>query len=436
MTKTIRFRVTAVAVVVSGILLLTVSVLMITALRAQLTDNLDEGLGQRADTIEAVLASSPPTSLSGDEDLLAQVVTPAGSVLISSANLAGRPPISVLTPGSRTITDVPGRSETFRVLVRPVLDEGQPASLIVGINNDDITDPIAVLSRLLAVAVPIVVMALGALTWRLTGRTLRPVENMRREMTAITGSNLDRRLHQPETGDEIARLAQTMNETLDRLEDAIRRQQRFVADASHELRTPLTRIRSELELGLSASRSNGSTQSLQSVLEETINLQNLVEDLLQLAGSDSGSQALKVRPVDLDDIVMREARRVRERGRVIVDARGVSAAQTIGDAEQLGRATRNLLDNAERHAVSTVSVALVEGHGVVRLTVNDDGEGIRAEDRERIFERFARLDEGRTRDVGGTGLGLAIVREIVERHGGVIRVDDVRRSMFIIELPL
>ena len=176
MRRTIRFRIAAIAVTASGVLLVGVSLLMITVLRAQLTDNVDEGLNQRADTIQSVLATTTPAPLSGDEDLLTQVVTPDGTVLAASANLAGTPPITALTPGSRTIDTVPGRPEAFRVLVRPVISEGRQALLIIGINNDDITDPISLLSRFLATSVPIVVIALGALTWWLTGRTLRPVE--------------------------------------------------------------------------------------------------------------------------------------------------------------------------------------------------------------------------------------------------------------------
>lgn len=436
MRRSIRFRIAAIAVTASGILLVGVSLLMITVLRAQLTDNVDEGLNQRADTIQSVLATTTPAPLSGDEDLLTQVVTPDGTVLAASGNLAGTPPITALTPGSRTIDTVPGRPETFRVLVRPVISEGRQALLIMGINNDDITDPISLLSRFLGTAVPIVVIALGALTWWLTGRTLRPVEKMRAEMAEITGANLGRRLAEPATGDEINRLARTMNATLDRLEGAIRRQQRFVADASHELRSPLTRIRSELEVDLAGGQANNPTTTEQSVLEETINVQHLVDDLLQLARSDDGPIEINVQHVDLDDIILRETRRLRERGRVLVDIRAVSAAQTIGDPEQLARATRNLLDNAERHAASTVTITLVELDGRVRLTVSDDGEGIPAEDRELIFERFSRLDEGRTRDAGGTGLGLAIVRDIIERHHGSIYVEDIDATKFVVELPL
>ena len=438
MRRTIRFRITAVAVVLSGVLLVGVALVMVTVVRSQLTDNLDESSNpnQRADTIESVLSSGFPSRLPGDEDLLVQVVDARGAVLASSANLVGKPPITSLTPGHRTVHGVSGRSEVFRVLVRQVTSHGRPALLIVGTNYDHVTEPISILTRFLALAVPCVVLVLGVLTRWLTGRTLRPVERMRLDMADITSTRLDRRVKEPATGDEIDRLARTMNASLDRLEDAIRRQQRFVADASHELRSPLTRMRSELELDIAQAHPGQPTTTQQNVLEETITLQHLVDDLLHLARSDSAPATLCSERVDLDDIVFREARRLQERGRATVDVRGVGAVQVIGDANQLARATRNLVENAERHATTTVRIALSERDGRVRLTVSDDGDGISIENRQLIFERFTRLDEGRTRDSGGTGLGLAIVRDIVERHNGIIDIDDVASTQFVVELPL
>jgi len=436
MHRTIRFRIAAMAVAISSGLLIGVSLLMATGLRWQLTDNLDEGLNQRADTIAAVVGDMLPTELSADEDLLIQVVDSKGLVVSASANLAGAQPITPLRPGIRNVANVPGRPEEFRVLVREISSGSAQVTLLVGVNNDDVTDPVTILTRLLAVTVPAVVLVLGALTWWLTGRTLRPVEKMRVELAEITGSNLGRRVAEPATGDEVDRLAHTMNETLDRLEGAIRRQQRFVADASHELRSPLTRMRAELEVDLASGDLSDPTRTAQSVLEETIDLQQLVEDLLHLARGDDDVADSDFRPVDLDDIVLREARRLRERGRVAVDLKGVAAAQTIGDPHQLARAVRNLLENAERHAASTVTVGLDETDGRVLLTVCDDGDGISPEDRDIIFERFTRLDDARTRDTGGTGLGLAIVRDIIKRHHGTVDLDSSAETRFVVELPL
>ena len=436
MRRTIRFRITVAAVVLSGVLLVAVALVMVAVVRSQLTDNLDESINQRADTLESVLSAGLPQQMPGDEDQLVQIVDADGTVLASSANLVGKPPITSLTPGHRTANSVPGRTEIFRVLVRRVMSEGRPALLIVGTNNDHVTEPVAILSRILAIAVPCVVLIFGLLTRWLAGRTLRPVERMRLDMAEITGTRLDRRVKEPATGDEIDRLAHTMNATLNRLEDAIRRQHRFVADASHELRSPLTRMRSELEVDIARAHPHQPTATQRSVLEETITLQHLVDDLLHLARSDDAPREMRSQRVDLDDIVFHEAQRVQERGRVSVDLRGVCAVQTMGDADQLARATRNLVENAERHATTTVTIALTERDGRARLTVSDDGAGISVENRQLIFERFTRLDEGRTRDSGGTGLGLAIVRDIIERHTGIINIDEAAPTQFVVELPL
>jgi signal transduction histidine kinase len=434
--RSIRARVTAAAVLLTVVLLAAVSLLMVTTMRRQLTDNLDEGLAQRADTIAAAIGSAPGEELAGDEDLLAQVVAADGRVLTSSSNLAGRATITELRPGVRTSSDVPGRAETFRLLVRPIDVDGGEAFLVVGVNDDDVTDPLGIMVGLLAITVPAVVVLLAALTWWLTGRVLRPVDSMRAQMAEISATNLGGRVSEPSSDDEVARLACTMNETLARLEDAVRRQQRFVADASHELRSPLTRMRGELEVDLAHPDLAAPEATARSLLAETIGLQHLVDDLLHLARADAGVAPMNTTAVDLDDIVLREARAVAERGAVTVDTRQVSAAFVTGDASQLQRAVHNLLDNAERHAARVVTITLAEVNGTARLTISDDGAGIPPHERDRVFERFARLDEARSRDAGGSGLGLAITREIVERHGGVIHLTDAPTTTFVVELPV
>ena len=435
MPRTIRQRLTLIAIALSAGLLALVAVVMVVVLRSQLTDNLDESLNQRADTLAAVINGTLPSELPGDEDLLVQVIAADGTIVASSPNLAGRAPIEPRPSGARTL-HVAGRPETFRVLARLVERAGGSVRLIVGVNYDHVTDPVSILTRLLLATMPPVVALLGVLVWWLTGRTLRPVEQMRAEMAEIGETNLDRRLREPATGDEIDRLAGTMNLTLDRLEAAVRKQQRFVADASHELRTPLTRIRSELEVDLARPDDADPLATERSVLTETIALQQLVDDLLRVARSDGGpAAAVANATVDLDDVVLREVRRLTDNGRVHVDARHVSAAQVQGDGAQLGRALRNVLDNAERHATSTVTVSLAETDDHVQLTVTDDGAGIAPDERERVFDRFARLDQARARDAGGTGLGLAIARDIVAHHNGTIALADGPATCFVITLP-
>lgn len=432
--RTVRARLTAMAVLGCAALLGLASVVMVVALRQQLTDNLDESLSQRADALVAAGGGGRPLVPDGtDEDLLVQLCSPTGEVLAATTPVAGLGPIAPLVPGVRTVHSVSGFPFGVRVLVRPIAGGG--GTLLIGVNADDVADPVRVLVRLLVILVPVLLAVLGVLIWWTTGRTLRPVTRMRTEMAAIGAADLGRRVPEPGTGDEIDQLAITMNATLDRLEDAVLRQQRLVADASHELRGPLTRMRSDLEVELAGPPAVDARAVVGRVLAETVGLHHLVDDLLHLARSDAGVPGPTPTLLDLDDIVLREARRVVERGRVRLDARRVAAVQVVGDRGQLGRVVRNLLENAERHAASAVTLSLQDLHGSVTLEVSDDGAGIAAADRERVFERFARLDDARTRDAGGAGLGLAIVREIVERHGGEVALADDAPSTFVVRLP-
>jgi signal transduction histidine kinase len=176
-----------------------------------------------------------------------------------------------------------------------------------------------------------------------------------------------------------------------------------------------------------------------SVLEEAVGLQRLVDDLLHLARSDAvQTRVTRHEPVDLDDLLVRLARRLRNDGRVGVDIGGVTAAQVHGDPDQLARAVANLVDNAARHARTQVRFTLAENDGVAVLSVSDDGPGIPAEQQERIFERFTRLDEARNSATGGAGLGLAIARDIIEQHHGRVRVDPDHHpgARFVVTLPL
>jgi signal transduction histidine kinase len=228
-----------------------------------------------------------------------------------------------------------------------------------------------------------------------------------------------------------------MNEMLARLQEASERQQRFVGDASHELRSPLTRMRAELEVDLSHPPTADHTATHRSVLEEVGNLERLVEDLLHLARAEpTGTPGSFEVVVDLAELVEREARRYEGAGPEI-DTRGLTPAAVHGDPAQLARMVRNLADNASRHAASRMRFETDQHDDVVALVVSDDGPGVPEADRDRVFERFARLDEARTSGTGGTGLGLAIVRDIVVRHGGTIRVDRSHDggARFVVLLP-
>jgi signal transduction histidine kinase len=442
---TVRAKLTVLATILVAAMLSASAVALVVTQRQVLVQAIDESLVQRADNIQVavldgVLGAQLPTD--GDpEDTFLQLLGPGGRVMASSANAATLPAAAAPPgPGQReAVTNVSGfplSSGDFRVLVRRLSgDEG--AFLVVGKNLDDVAESVEALTTSLAIAIPLVTALLGVLVWWLTGRVLRPVEAIRAEVADIGGDELHRRVPDPQTDDEIAQLARTMNDMLWRVEQATERQRRFVADASHELRGPLTRLRSNLEVAITHPGAVADEELLPGLLGDVADLQKLVEDLLFLARSEAGSLTVPDGPVDLDDLVLAEAKRLRARGSVRVDVSKVSAARTSGDGGQLARAVTNLGSNAERHATSVVSFELRELDGRCELIVADDGPGIPAEHRDEVFKRFARLDEARSRDRGGAGLGLAIVQDIMTRHSGTVDIESATPTgaRFVVDLP-
>ncbi|MFF8974600.1 sensor histidine kinase [Streptomyces sp. NPDC014995] len=273
---------------------------------------------------------------------------------------------------------------------------------------------------------PLLLAVVAGVTWLVTRRALRPVEGIRREMAAITAStDLARRVPEPDAHDEVARLARTTNETLAALETAVERQRRFVADASHELRSPIASLRTQLEVGAA----HPELLDVPGAVEDTVRLQHLAADLLLLARLDAGERPAEAR-VDLAALAREETA---HRVGVTVDAEPVEVAGSRG---QLRRVLANLLDNARRHARSAVAVAVRrEGRWAV-VEVADDGDGVPEADRERVFERFVRLDDARSRDDGGAGLGLAIARDVAVRHGGTLTVRETAAGGALFELRL
>jgi signal transduction histidine kinase len=223
---------------------------------------------------------------------------------------------------------------------------------------------------------------------------------------------------------------------LDRLQAASERQRKFVADASHELQSPIAALRAQLEVAIAQPATTDWAATSSDLLAESRQMERLVRDLLFLARSDGEESVRRIEPVDLDDIVLEEATRLRSTAQVGVDASGVSAAPLSGNRDELTRLVRNLLENAEHHAESRVRIRLTaEGREII-LMVEDDGPGVPPAERERIFQRFTRLDEARSRHNGGTGLGLAIVKEIAERHGGTVCVENADPgARFAVRLP-
>ena len=277
---------------------------------------------------------------------------------------------------------------------------------------------------------------MGLVSFWLAGRALAQVEAIRAQVARIERtSQLDARVPVPEGGDELARLAVTRNAMLHRLEAASERQRRFVGDASPELRSPLATIRAAHEIASLHPKSSDWSETSREVLAELGRIDHLVEDLLLLARADEDGLNVRGVDIDLEDLVRADAERLRKVGRVTV-AVEAPPVRIQGDPGQLARALRNLTDNAARHAVGHVELRLRTDGTRVRVEVEDDGPGIPQEDRERVFERFVRLDESRTRASGGTGLGLAIAREISRAHGGSLYVDaSTRGARLVMLLP-
>lgn len=298
---------------------------------------------------------------------------------------------------------------------------------------DEVEHSVGTLTAALWLGLPVLAVGAGFMTWLITGRALAPVGLMTRRVRELSATTLDARVPVPPIDDEISELARTMNDMLDRLQKASVAQRQFVSDASHELRSPVASIRAQLETALRYPDDVDWPSVARIVLAEDSRLEHLVGNLLAMARLEEGRLGPRGE-VDLDDLVLSQVPRMTG---VQLELSGVSAGRVWGNADELTSVVRNLLDNAARHARAVVRVSVREQGPWVVLKVSDDGPGIDPEHRERIFERFARLQEGRSRDQGGTGLGLALARRIVEHHGGRIHVEDAEGggATFVVSLP-
>lgn len=425
---TVRVRSTVAAVLMVGAAL-TVgavigTVLLVNTLRNGLTQQTHAAAESRAAEVTAILESGRrPLTLpvSSRDEQLVQVLDASGAVLAASSNVAGRPAVARLRPGESAEVATPLDNDKFvAVAMAANAPEGQLTVIVaqapVGVQLSQ------AVTRLLIIGLPLLLILVGYVTWRAVGRALAPVEAIRGEVDEISAAELHRRVPQPSGKDEIAYLAATMNRMLGRLEQAQASQRRFVSDASHELRSPVASIRQHAEVALAHPGSTSVAALAQTVLAENLRVQRLVDDLLLLAKVDEYILQLRRQPIDLDDLVFDEAGRLRATGSLRIDTTRVSAGRVAGDLSGLRRVLRNLSDNAAGHARTRIEFALSERDGAVVFTIDDDGPGIPENERQRVFERFVRLDDARARHDGGTGLGLAIVAELVSAHGGTVTI--------------
>lgn len=429
--RSVRGRTTLGATVVVAVALLIGAFSFYGVLSASVHDSTERAAEQRLSELAERAGGPGGKGVDALEDEILQILGPDGSVRAASEEARdklGSTPLPADDDPQTTTVD----GDTVLVVSEDI-DGDQ--TLVLAVSMDDDAETLATVATLLAIAVPLLLLLVAVTTWLVVGRALRPVERIREEVDGITAERLHQRVPVPETADEIAALATTMNGMLDRLDASATAQRRFVSDASHELRSPLATIRQHAELAQAHPEVTSIGELAEVVSEEGLRLQGIVESLLLLARLDEGASTLD-EAVDLDDIALGEVCRLRAAG-LDVDGTGIHAARVHGDPRLLGQLVRNLADNAARHSRGRVAIAVIPSDGYVFVTVEDDGAGVLAEERERIFERFVRLDEARSRDAGGSGLGLAIARGIAASSGGSLTVDDSRwgGARFVLTLP-
>ncbi|MDN5767044.1 MAG: HAMP domain-containing histidine kinase [Humibacillus sp.] len=464
----IRARSTAAALLVVAVALAAGAALLLVLLHQNLISAIDDDATIRAAEVAAQVHTDSASHVgeylaaTNRGGQLVQVLDAGGSVVAGSSAAAKSRPLTALRPEAGQVSreQVEGlgttaaKDDPYLVVARGVrTPAGKQQVVVVAASlgrEDETVDTVQ--KYLLAGLLPLLLLVAVA-TWILVGWALRPVERIRARVQRINAARFNERVPVPDTSDEIARLAVTMNEMLDRLQAAQASQRRFVADASHELRSPLA----TLTLGLDVAGPEPTGDSwgeLRAMMQtEAARMRLLVADLLLLAKADDTGLGLEREDVDLDDIVDAEVRRLRMSTGLHVQA-DIVPVRVQGDTVKLTQAVRNLSENAARAASGQVRLRLLreegpgnegqgrdrshsDDHDVAVIRVEDDGPGIDIADRTRVFERFVRLDESRERGHGGSGLGLAIVEEVVRGHGGsvVAGESDLGGACFEVRLP-
>jgi heavy metal sensor kinase len=429
-------------------------------LRHNLYDLVDDGLEEQVDDLRNFLRSQPkdrPLAKLQEEVNETYAIEHSGEYLevyaendrlIYRSSFLQAHPSALLPPDqvkrptlrSRKIDDRP-----FRFSFQKMEINGHTFTVEMGVHADDVVETLHLFRFYLWMFAPVLLLVAAGGGYWLSRRALSPVDSLARTAREISGTNLNRRLQRLDTGDELQRLSDTLNEMLDRIESAFLRITQFTADASHELRTPVSLIRTEAELALRRSRGEAEyKESLRHILLEAERTTALLEQLLSLARTDSGRETLHLQPVDL-----------RQTLRIVVDgwqqvatirnlqfssSLDVPESSVMGDETLLRRLADILLDNAFKYTPSpgSVRLSLEQTADSAVITVRDSGVGIAEEEQSKIFERFYRVDKARSRAQGGAGLGLAIAQWIVTQHRGSIRVESQPGSgtTFRVELPM
>jgi len=426
----LRARLMAVGVTGVAVALALGSLVLYAVLTFTVNRTVDDGAYASAQAVAAMVSENTvpnPLPVSGSQ--VVQVVDRSGAVVSASITADRLTPLLRPSELAKALTgeqiSIPGARVGLTGTMRAIAVQAGPpsasSSIIVAVPLNDVEQSQRVLRMTLLLAYCPLVVVMALIAWRVIGSTLRPVETLRSGAARISGSDQQERLAVPESADEIRALALTLNDMLDRLAAARGRQRAFVADAAHELRSPLTSMRTQLEV---AQHLGEGGELATDLLADVTRLSTLVEDLLLLARAGSDTNHPPVREsIDVRALLVATANRY-VGARVPVSVVEGPAVYANANSEELRRVLANLVDNAVRHARSNVALSVQAKDRGAELTVLDDGPGIPAEERERVFERFARLDDPRDRDAGGTGLGLAIVLELLRRSHGSISLQD------------
>ena len=443
----IRARLALVCAGLVAAIVVALGALVYLRLEADLRAAADDGLATRAASLrdEPIGAAAIDIAPSDVGDILAQVLSSDGEVIAASPGLDQ----AVLSSADLSSIDaVPVRELTVPIGGEDLLSRIQGIRrpdgtfLVVGVAFDEQRETLDRLRDLLVVVVPVAGLFAALVGWLVAGAALRPVDRMRREADAISGSDPGRRLQVPPTNDELSELGDSLNRMLDRLEAAVARERRFVDDASHELRTPLANLRTELELALRRSREPDELlAAVRSAAEESERLTGLAEDLLVLARLHNGRLPVRREPTEVGALM----------GQVAESFAGRAAAQEValetdvdGDATaevdptRIRQALGNLVDNALRHTPTGgwVRMQLRRTPDSLSLAVVDSGEGFPEALLADAFDPFRRGDPARSRDHGGAGLGLAIVRAVAEAHDGRVAASNNPSGGATVELVL
>jgi len=438
----VRVRITVLSGSIVAAALITASIILLGMLRDSELQAQSATARQQAAELQTVANDAPLPNplpeLQTPRLTVLQVIDADGQVLAASSQLQGSPALlDVANLRRHVIHDVKGLPEgPWLAEPVPATIHGTPATIIVLTSVEESERSANLLRDALMIIVPALIALVCVLVWVVVGRALRPVELMRAEVDKITARHLDRRVPTPATNDEIAKLSNTLNDMLDRLQVATDAQRRFVADASHELRTPVANIRTALEVAMAHPERARWTSVATDVLQQDARMERLTNDLLLSAQADADALHIRLAPLQLAPFITREIGRRDPHAVSLHIAPGLSTFTIDADADYLSRILSNLVDNAVQHADTHVTVGLTASPTWIEITVADDGPGIAPTDRDTIFDPFVRVDGHRARHNGGAGLGLTIARQLVHAHHGTITIGDASAgTTFIIRLP-